>query len=68
MINKDENKTEEEENEIKKDYFEIKVIGDDIDKEKKKSLFKNDHSKITKIYMENINISEYIDFNKILKM
>jgi len=68
MINKDENKTEEEENEIKKDYFEIKVIGDDIDKEKKKSLFKNDHSKITKIYMKNINISEYIDFNKILKI
>ena len=48
---------EEEENEKKEKEFEVKVIGDDYEK---KSIIENDHSKIEKIIMENIIVSEYI--------
>ena len=48
-----------EENEI-----EVKVIGDNIDKEKKQLYYNtlnNEHSKIAEIFMENVSIPEYID-------
>ena len=47
-----------EENEI-----EVKIIGDNINTEKKQlysNILNNEHSKITKIIMENVSIPEYI--------
>ena len=55
----DENNKEDEEDEAKKDWFIIKVIGEGIDSEKQ-SQFENEYSKIDQIIMENTCISEYI--------
>ena len=43
--------------------IEVKVLGDNINTEKKQlytNILNNDHSKITKIIMENVSIPEYI--------
>ena len=55
----DENNKEDEEDEAKKDWFIIKVIGEGIDSEKQ-SQFENEYSKIDQIIMENTCILEYI--------